>query len=590
MHRSARNVGRNALFAGGALAVGLLAPLSAAGGNSTNVRVLADFDDAAIADRVFTVNDNVMGGRSSGGPSFEDGKLIFAGSTNTNGGGFSSIRMRIDEGALDNADGIMMRVRGDGRTYKAQMQTGSRHRGIEVAYWSEFQPTADEWRIVTVPFESYEPFIYGQPVSGRAADLDPNAVRTVGFLIYDGLDGPFNLEVDWIRTYRGDASDALAQINSSSAPDIVDTAINSGVTDMLVTAVSEAGLVDALRGEGPFTVLAPVDDAFEKNAHLVGRLLENKPALTNVLTYHVISGDLSAAALAGRSQVATLNGQRLKIAFDAEGLKINNARVIASDIRTSNGVIHLIDDVLKPELNRIPAVAQNAGSFKTLLAAAKAAGLAEALNGDGPFTVFAPTDKAFAALGDDTIQALLANPTQLAEILKYHVVSGRAFAADVVGGAAPATLQGDTIDIGFRDGALRVNESRIVATDVAAANGVIHVIDAVLLPPTASSGSSDIMAMDPPAAAMRLLELAVERGAPRYNEGQRGACADLYEVAMTACLVFGADLGDGVADALREGLEAGVGQDDTDRAWAYRRAMDRAFTLLSREMANAQRH
>ncbi len=125
------------------------------------------------------------------------------------------------------------------------------------------------------------------------------------------------------------------------------------------------------------------------------------------------------------------------------------------------------------------------GGFDTLVAAVQAAGLVETLSGDGPFTVFAPTDEAFAALPEGTLDGLLADPEALADILTYHVVSGKVLAADVVGLSSATTVQGEDIAIAVVDGGVVLNgSSNVIATDVAASNGVVHVIDAVILPPT----------------------------------------------------------------------------------------------------------
>jgi uncharacterized surface protein with fasciclin (FAS1) repeats len=129
-------------------------------------------------------------------------------------------------------------------------------------------------------------------------------------------------------------------------------------------------------------------------------------------------------------------------------------------------------------------VAADAGTFKTLLTAVRAAGLEEALRGAGPFTVFAPTDAAFAALPAGTVESLLANPEQLRAVLTYHVVSGRVMSADVVraGTAHPTTLQGGSLDVRVVEGKVTVDGATVVTADVAASNGVIHVIDRVVLP------------------------------------------------------------------------------------------------------------
>jgi uncharacterized surface protein with fasciclin (FAS1) repeats len=135
------------------------------------------------------------------------------------------------------------------------------------------------------------------------------------------------------------------------------------------------------------------------------------------------------------------------------------------------------------EMNLVE-VAGEAGSFTTLLAAAEAAGLVETLTGEGPYTVFAPTDEAFAALEPGTLDALLADPEALADILLYHVVPGKVMAADVVGLESATTAQGSDITITVDGDSVMVNEANVTATDIEASNGVIHVIDAVILPPT----------------------------------------------------------------------------------------------------------
>ncbi|MEP6691496.1 MAG: fasciclin domain-containing protein [Gemmatimonadaceae bacterium] len=138
----------------------------------------------------------------------------------------------------------------------------------------------------------------------------------------------------------------------------------------------------------------------------------------------------------------------------------------------------------KPPMKTIAQVAIEAGNFNTLVAALKAAGLVETLQGAGPFTVFAPTDAAFAKLPAGTVEALLANKEKLASILTFHVVSGKVMAGDIVkaNGARPTTVNGQPLDIVVRDGKVYVNNAQVVTADIAASNGVIHVIDSVLLP------------------------------------------------------------------------------------------------------------
>ena len=123
-----------------------------------------------------------------------------------------------------------------------------------------------------------------------------------------------------------------------------------------------------------------------------------------------------------------------------------------------------------------------AGDFSTLVTAVKAAGLVETLKGEGPFTVFAPTDAAFAKVPTDTLNALLADKAALANVLTYHVVAGKVMAADVVKLTSAVTVQGQSVSIEVKDGKVYVDGAQVVATDIKASNGVIHVIDAVILP------------------------------------------------------------------------------------------------------------
>jgi len=272
-----------------------------------------------------------------------------------------------------------------------------------------------------------------------------------------------------------------------SESDIVTTAVEAGAFNTLVAAVKAADLVDALQSPGPFTVFAPTDEAFEKlPAGTVETLLkpENKDQLIAILKYHVVAGKVDSKAVTQLRGAVTLNGQRVDIKVDQGNVMVDGAKVVKADIQCSNGIIHVIDQVILPAGDDIVTAASKAGQFKTLLAAAQAAGLAEALQGDGPFTVFAPTDEAFAKLPEGTVANLLKeeNRGKLAEILKYHVVPGRVYSEDVLGGKELKTLQGQTLEARVESGRAMIENAGIVATDIDASNGVIHVIDSVMLP------------------------------------------------------------------------------------------------------------
>jgi uncharacterized surface protein with fasciclin (FAS1) repeats len=284
---------------------------------------------------------------------------------------------------------------------------------------------------------------------------------------------------------------ALAAPAFAAEKDIVDTAVGAGSFNTLVAAVKAAGLVDTLKGKGPFTVFAPTDEAFAKlPAGTVETLLkpENKQKLIDILKYHVVPANVKAADVVKLTSAPTVNGQRATVKVADGGVKVDNANVVKTDIACTNGTIHVIDAVILPSADTIPTVADKAGSFKTLLAAAKAAGLVEALSAPGPITVFAPTDEAFAKLPAGTVESLLKpeNKQKLADILKYHVVPGRVYSDDALKAKEAKTLQGGTVKIAAKDKGAFVNDAKLLKTDINAANGVIHVIDSVILPPAAA--------------------------------------------------------------------------------------------------------
>ena len=267
------------------------------------------------------------------------------------------------------------------------------------------------------------------------------------------------------------------------ADDIVDTAIGAGSFNTLVAAVQAAGLEATLRGPGPFTVLAPTDDAFAKlPAGTVQALLADIPTLTDILLYHVLGGEVYAEDVAGLTNATTLQGQ--PIVVDAgTAVQLNDAAVIAADVQASNGVIHVIDTVLLPPTQNIAEVLTEDGRFSTLLTAVGAADLVATLSDGGPFTLFAPTDAAFRQLPVGTIPALLGDIPQLTDILLYHVVEGRVFSGDVVGLSEAGTVQGENIAISISGSSVLLNgEATVTEVNTLASNGVIHVIDRVILP------------------------------------------------------------------------------------------------------------
>ena len=266
---------------------------------------------------------------------------------------------------------------------------------------------------------------------------------------------------------------------------IADVAVGDGRFGTLVAALQAADLVDTLQGAGPFTVFAPTDDAFAKlPAGTVEALLADIPALTEILLYHVVPGNVMAADVVTLDSADTVQGSEVSITVDGDTVMVNDAWVVITDIEASNGVIHVIDSVLLPseDLASIADIAAADGRFGTLVAALQAAGLVETLQGARPFTVFAPTDDAFAKLPAGTVEALLADIPALTEILLYHVVPGNVTAADVVTLDSADTVQGSSVAIKVEGNTVRINDATVLITDIEAFNGVIHVIDSVLIP------------------------------------------------------------------------------------------------------------
>ncbi|GIV64676.1 MAG: hypothetical protein KatS3mg045_2015 [Bellilinea sp.] len=272
---------------------------------------------------------------------------------------------------------------------------------------------------------------------------------------------------------------------TTEAPkDIVDIAVADGRFKTLVAAVQAAGLVDTLKGEGPFTVFAPTDEAFAKlPAGTIEELLkpENKQQLTDILLYHVIPGKVMAADVSDGLIADTALGTSVFFKLDMGKAYINEAQIILTDIEASNGVIHVIDTVILPK-DIVDAAVFN--KFETLVAAVQAADLVETLKGEGPFTVFAPTDEAFAKLPAGTLDTLLKpeNKQQLTNILLYHVVPGRVLAEDVVKLSEAETALGQKVTIKVENGKVFINDAQVILTDIKTTNGVIHVIDTVILP------------------------------------------------------------------------------------------------------------
>lgn len=274
---------------------------------------------------------------------------------------------------------------------------------------------------------------------------------------------------------------------------IVELAEATESLSTLVSAVVAGDLVDTLISPGPFTVFAPTNAAFAALPEgTIDSLMkpENKDTLVDILTYHVVGAAALSTDLSDGQEIVTVEGKSVVVSLGA-GVMINNANVVIPDVIASNGVVHVIDAVLIPPADapadekNIVELAQDTEALSTLVAAVVAGDLVETLSSPGPFTVFAPTNDAFAALPDGTLDTLLKpeNKNTLVDILTYHVVGAKALSTDLSDGQEIETVEGKIVTVSIGDD-VKINDAKVVIPDVMASNGVVHVIDAVLIPPT----------------------------------------------------------------------------------------------------------
>ncbi len=259
----------------------------------------------------------------------------------------------------------------------------------------------------------------------------------------------------------------------------------------LLTALERTNLTSVLEGAGPFTVFAPTNAAFTAAGIDVNTV--DVATLTDVLLYHVLGASVKSTDLqVGQTYASTAaeagpNGEQLTILIEKTGsaVKVNGtADVTSADVSATNGTIHVIDNVLLP-LDVVGHAAANS-NFTSLVGALGAASgdLVSVLSGDGPFTVFAPLNSAFAEIADVTA-TLTAD--QLAKVLTYHVVSGNVVAGDLTNGMSVATVNGENFTVNINGSTVTLTDSNggvstVVLTDVQGTNGVIHVLDKVIIP------------------------------------------------------------------------------------------------------------
>ena len=532
-----------------------------------------EFDDGISGWR--TVLDGVMGGKSTGRVTQpEPGILRFAGELSLeNNGGFSQVQTTVPEGSFKDASGVEVRVRGDGRVYQFDVRC-SDVRMMAGSFQTKFETVAGEWVTLKLPFDQFRLYSFGRLVA-NAPKLTPARVESIGVTLADKKAGAFQLDIDSVRPL-GAQTGGRAQ-----SPDLATVAKDAGLTTLL-SLVEASGL--QLPAEGRFTIFAPTNQAFEAIPAEKVKFLtspQGRETLQAILKNHIVPNAVDSAELLQRRGVVALSGQNL--AVDSEAMTIAGAPLLKTDLRFQRGIVHVIGKVMVPQTRSIAELVGEDPRLSTLLKAVVEAGLAEQLGGEngGPWTVLAPSNDAFAALGEPAIKALLADPSKLAAVLSAHVIPSRIRRSDMVSQGSARTLLGrDAVSFALVDGKVTAGGASIIAADIDASNGVVHIIDRVLIPsPAAAAGSGAEKSKVTAASISALIEAAIERGAPLFNEGNPAACAAVYEVTITALVDLAAEtLGSAAVDGLRLALAEGEAEKDaTKRAWLYRRAMDRIY-------------
>ena len=279
----------------------------------------------------------------------------------------------------------------------------------------------------------------------------------------------------------------MVLLPSTDEQTVMDIIANSPIHTTLNQAITAANLQETLSGDGPFTVFAPADEAFDGlPPGTLDLILANQDELIDLLYNHVHSGEVYSEDLEDGMMVPTLNGTELEVSIDGMTVMINLATVIEADLPASNGVVHIIDKILLPGMGEVDttvwSIIKASPIHTTLEAAIDAAGLGETLSGDGPYTVFAPTDDAFDALPEGAVDELLANIPLLTEILLHHVHADNALAEDLMDGMEIPTMNNDVLVVTIDGSSVMIDMASVIQADVVADNGVVHIIDMVLIP------------------------------------------------------------------------------------------------------------
>jgi uncharacterized surface protein with fasciclin (FAS1) repeats len=268
------------------------------------------------------------------------------------------------------------------------------------------------------------------------------------------------------------------------ADDVLETVAADARLSRFADALRAAEAAEWLAGYGGATVFAPTDSAFEKlPSGALQALLNDIPTLSDILRYHIIDEEIYRGELQRRASAMTVLGQPVAVAVSDGDVFVNDSRLVASDVLTAQGVLHLVDTVLLPPDRTILERLRNDGRFGTLLSALDATALASTFDDQGPYTLFAPTDSAFRRLPEGTLDSLFSDVPYFSDVLLYHTLPDHVFAGDLFSRREVASLQGEAIEV-LRSGASVVldGEANVTAVNVLASNGVIHVVDRLIMP------------------------------------------------------------------------------------------------------------
>ena len=521
-------------------------------------------------------DDRVMGGRSQG--KFEitnQGTMRFSGNLSLeNNGGFSSVRSGGVSFDLSDSEGLALRVKGDGRKYQVRLGTEARYRSWDVSFSAGFQTKKDTWVNVRIPFSDFKAGFRGRSLD--QVSFDPSKIRRLGILLGDKKPGRFEVEIDSISAYSGGSSNTIMDLVAADAR-----------FKTLAAAVNAAGLGEVLSGAGPFTVFAPTDAAFESLPEGTVEALiteEGKTSLISILKNHVVSGRADLSSALGAGSISNLENNTLKVTFSEGSVRVNDAVLRQADVSTSNGIVHIIDSVLVPTKEgptSILETANKAGSFKTLLAAVETAGLEDYLESGESVTIFAPTDAAFNKLPAGTVEQLLKpeNRKKLETVLINHALQGSVGAGTALSQGTAETLGNQTLTFKIQEGRFQVNGITIDTVDLVCSNGIIHVVDEVILFEE-NEDRAGLKINDQSVTPQASIIAAIQQGVPLYNQGNARACADVYRDCIKS-LAMRTDLNDVIKTSLNRSLKMSESKSADESAWIYRYALDKTYSTLT---------